>query len=101
MAKAIRLGLGERLMTVSIGGYTEEQFSVTSHFSLLLLTPSRQRHEIRVLDGGVDRVAMTLSAHCPIHERGTYRLGCKVHFTDGRTLTSSSSSVFYATDGQD
>lgn len=44
---------------------------------------------------------MTLSAHCPIHERGTYRLGCKVHFTDGRTLTSSSSSVFYATDGQD
>jgi hypothetical protein len=92
------VGLGDVLLRVSIG-LTPEDMSHVSSATLLLRSPTGVVTELPVPPERLDKPGRMASAVHRLTVRGTYRLGIRVFFDNGLSLTGQQAITFTSTDG--
>jgi hypothetical protein len=92
------VGLGDVVLKVSIGLAPEDMARVASA-TLLLRSPTGAVTELPVPPERLDRPGRMASAVHRLTVRGTYRLGIRVTFDNGMSLTGQQATTFTSTDG--
>jgi hypothetical protein len=92
-------GLGNILLELGLDSLGDEDLRNLESVTLMLRLPSDKIIDIIVPEKRLDkskRLAWTLHE---ITQRGQYRLGGRLHFVGGTSITSTTSCTFSATDG--
>lgn len=92
-------GLGNVLLEMGLDSLGDEDLRNLASVTLMLRLPNDKVIDISVPADRIDkskRLAWTLHE---ITQRGQYRLGGRLHFVGGTSITSTTSFAFHATDG--
>lgn len=92
-------GLGSILLETSFEAMQQADIDRIERVVMLLKLPSDKVIEVPVPATGVDRPGKLAAVLHEVTARGQYKLGVRLHFAGGTSITSHTVSVFSATDG--